>query len=311
MPFAQDDVPANPSPLPALKQPTSICRPISTPEYYHACIGTSRFTLERPREVVCVLRGSGWIEPQRWHQVIDRVVALHPAVCLRLAGKRFAPTLRSDGLLPRLRVLKRCEWDASSYNEADFLWQEPLPLKTGPTVELIVARQKGDSSIVILRGLHAVIDASGTLLLFKELFRALRGEPLQGSNVTYSDTDLCRWLGGATEMQRHFKTMWLTGDCQVGETGDELRRISLPSSISNLLPRMAAAFAGFAHRYDDKPASIAVPVDLRRHVPGLLSTMNFVNMLLVRMEKGDGPDVFQSRLQELLSQKEEDLGTCV
>ena len=301
----QVDVPTDPSPLPELRQPTSICRPISTPEYYHACVGTCPFTHEHPREVILVLRGVGWIEPERWQQAIDRVVAVHPALRLRLAGKRLKAMLRSDGPPPRLRVLEHCDWEASSYNGADFLQQEPLPLETGPTVELIIARQSGDRSMLVLRGHHTIIDGSGALLLLKELFRTLRGEPLLGSNATFSDTDLCRWLGKPTQMQWPFRTMWLTGDCQKGEKGEELRRISLPSSTFNLMPRIAAAFAGFAHRYSDKPASLAIPVDLRRHVPGLLSTMNYVNMIRVRMEKGDGPDVFKARLQSLLSQNED------
>ncbi len=291
--------------LPAFKQPTFICRPVSTPEYYHACVGASRFTLEQPRDVVCVLRGKGQIEPRILKDAIKKVAELHPAICLRMTGRCFWAKLKSDGPPPRLRVLDQCDWDSSSYIGADFIWHEPLPLDTGPTIELIVAPQSGDRSIFVLRGRHTVIDGTGTLLLLKELFRYLRNEPLKGSNVTYSDTDLCRRLGGRMVMQRHYKTVWLTGDYQEGEPGDELRRISLPSSVANLLPKTAAAFASFAHRYSDLPAYIGVPVDLRRHVPGLLSTMNFVNMLLVRINKGEGPEIFQSRLQELLSKKEE------
>jgi hypothetical protein len=219
-----------------------------------------------------------------------------------MIGKRRAARLQSDGLPPRLRVLDHCDWNASSYNGASFIWSEPLPLETGPTIEIIVARQGYDRSLIIFRGLHAVVDGSGALLLLRELFRALRGEALEGSNITFSDIDLQRSLGSQKVMQKHFKTMWLTGDHQEGDMGDELRRISLPASKSNLLGHVAAAFAGFAHRYSDKPALMAIPVDLRRHLPGLRSSMHFANMLLVRMEKGDGPEIFRRRLQEMLAQ---------
>jgi hypothetical protein len=275
------------------------------PEYYHASVGSSRYTLERPREGIFVLRGQSSLTAQQWRQALDRVAAANPGTHLRMIGRRRRSCWQSDGRPPRLRMLERCDWDARSERGADFIWATPLPLRTGPTIELIVAPQGGETSLIILRALHAVADGSGMIHFLYELFRALRGEPLLGSNAGFSDVDLMLSVDATNSMSRHIKTTWLTGKPAGDEIGDEFRRIDLGSPKKNLLPRAAAAMAEFAHQYSDLPALIAIPVDLRRHLPGLRSTMNFANMLLVPLEKGEGVDAFRSRLQEMLAQRME------
>ncbi len=291
--------------LPPLSPLTSISRPLSAPEYYHASVGTSRHTLEPPRQVIFVLRGEGSLSAQQWQSALDQVVAVNPGARLRMIGKRSRARWQSDGEPPRLRVLERCDWDTLSERGAEFIEATPLPLETGPTVELIVAPGNGGTSLVILRALHAVVDGSGMLHFLREMFRALRGEPLLGSNASFSDVDLMLSAGITHSTSRHIKTMWLTGAPEGDEMGDEFRRIHLGPPRKDLLAKVATAMAEFAHQYSELPALIAIPVDLRRHCPGLLSTTNFANMLLVRLEKGEGTQVFKHRLQEMLEQRKD------
>jgi NRPS condensation-like uncharacterized protein len=61
--------------------------------------------------------------------------------------------------------------------------------------------------------------------------------------------------------------------------------------------------AEFTHRHTELPALIGVPVDLRRHLPGLCSTANYATMLLVRLDKGEGGEPFRQRLKDMLEQK--------
>jgi hypothetical protein len=280
----------------------AISRPLSLPEYYHASVGASPKTLERPREGIFVLCGEGRLPIERWQAALDLAAAANPGARLRMVGARHRACWRSDGQPPRLRALEHCGWDIQSQAGADFIWSTPLPLATGPTIELIVAPLQEGRTLLILRALHAVVDGAGMLHFLRELFRALRGEPLLGSNAHFSDVELMCSLDVHHSTSRHVKTMWLTGTPQGDERGDEFRRITLGAGGKNLLPRVAAAMAEFAHRHDEeRPAVIAVPVDLRRHVPGILATTNFANMLLVPLHKGEGAEVFRERLHAMLA----------
>jgi hypothetical protein len=280
-----------------------ISRPLSVMEHYHAAIGTHPRTLERQREVTLVLEGDNQLQPAQWQKAIQQVAAANPGSCLRLRGCYPSVHLCSDGPPPQLRVIEGCDWDGRSSQGAEFLHAPALSLENGPTVELILARRAIGDTLLVLRTPHAIMDACGAFHFLQELFRALRGEPLLGSNAGFSDVDLMLSTGARYSTSRHIPTTWLTGTPEGDELGDDWRRIELGVWKQSPLAPMAEAFAEFAHRYSDLPALIAVPVNLRRHSSGLLATTNFSNILFVRLERGDGADVFRSRLDAMLAQR--------
>ncbi|MBV8062985.1 MAG: hypothetical protein JOY51_05275, partial [Nevskia sp.] len=284
---------------------SAISRRLSTPEYYHAAIGASRHTLDGPRYTAYFVKADSTLTAQQWQAALDRVAAVHPGTRLRLSGHLWWARWRSDGAPPRLRIIEDCAWDTRSSDGAEFVNATPLDLRGGPSMELVVARLRDGSTLLVLRAHHAVADGMGAVHLLHELFRALRGEPLQGANCAFSDVDLMLDVGATHSTSRHIKTGWLTGDPAGAEMGDEWRRISLGAPGKNLLGRVAAAMAEFAHRRSELPALFAVPVNLRRHRPGLLATTNFSNMLFVKLERGEGAEQFTQRLKEMLAQRME------
>ena len=279
---------------------TSLARPLSVPEYYHACIGSSRHTLERPREVVCVLRGTGHPDPRAWQRALDIAAAANPGARLRLVGARRDAAWRSDGAPPRLRWLEGNTWDAGSDEGADFIAATALPLRGGPTVELIVAPQAEGRSLLVLRALHAVMDGAGALHFLREIFRALRGESLLGSNAAFSDVELMRSLGPAEKGARRPRTCWLTGEPQGDEKGDAWRRFDIGPAQPHVLARAALAMADFARQHSDRAVRIAVPMDLRLFASSLRSTGNFSSMVFVHPRPEDAVDDFRGALQALL-----------
>ncbi len=292
-------------PLPALAPQTEICRPLSLIEYYHASIGTSRHTIEPPREAVIVAEGCGGLAAVRWQRALDQVAQVNPGLRLRLCGRGLGARWRSDGAPPRLRLVPACTWDGRSPQGADFIRALPLDLTTGPNVELIVA-QAPARTFVILRTLHAVMDGRGALHALQELFRALRGEALLGTNASFSDVDLMRSLGVEKTASRRIATVALTGAPAGTDQGDTWRRVRLPGGgHRNVLSRVAAAVANFAHQHSRAPAVIAVPVDLRRHLPGLHSSLNFTSMVRVPLCPGEGADDFRRKLAHLLDRRME------
>jgi hypothetical protein len=294
-------VPSEGGALPPLAPVSAISRPLSAIEYYHYSIGTHPRTLEPPRDVVFVLEGHNELPPSQWQRALDIAAAANPGTRLRLHGHRRGARWKSDAPAPRLRVVEDCAWDGFSGQGSEFICAPPLALRDGPVVELIVAYRRSGGAFVILRSHHAVMDGSGGLHFLKEIFRALRGEALIGSNAAYSDADLLTHLGVTKSESKHIDTGWLTGPPRGDAMGDDWRRIALGRPRSNLLGHVAAAMAAFAHRDTALPALIAIPVDLRRHVPGLVTTTNFSSMLLVRLDRGDGAERFRERLQDMLA----------
>lgn len=305
--------------LPTLAPQREICRPLSLIEYYHASIGTSRHTIEPPREAVIVAEGDGGLPVERWRHALDQVAQTNPGLRLRLCGRGIGARWRSDGAPPRLRLVPDCAWDGRSPLGADFIRALPLDLAAGPSVELIIASTPAHAlmplpegafrpqrTFVILRTLHAVMDGRGALHALQELFRALRGEALLGTNAGFSDVDLMRSLGVGKTASQRLATVALTGAPEGTEQGDVWRRVRLPGSgHRNVLPRVAVAVANFAHRHSRAPAVIAVPVDLRRHLPGLHSTLNFTSMVRVALCPGEGTDDFRRKLAQLLDHRME------
>ncbi len=293
--------------LPALQPVMEISRPVSTPEYYHASVGASPKTLESSRNVIFVLAGEadGALQPDDWQRAIDQITRVNPGLRLRWNGSLGFSRWTSDGLAPRLRIIDHCDWDLSSSEGAEFITETPLSLREGPTVEFIIANQGNGRALVVLRTLHAIIDGMGGFHILYELFRAMRGEALLGSNASFSDVDLMRAIDAPRSPAMHKPTCWLTGDPQGDTLGDDWWRIRLGPARKQLLAHLAVSMAEYAHQRSDLPAMVAIPVDLRRHAPGLISTTNFSSMVLVRLEKGDGIAVFKERLQALLDAKRE------
>lgn len=282
-------------------------RPLSTPEYYHACIGTSAHTLDGPREVIVVLEGetAGAVPGDAaWADALAIAAARHPGARLRLAGDGLRARWRSDGAPPRLRLVPGCTWDGMSEQGAEFIGATPLSMRDGPGLELVVARG-ATGTRVILRVLHAFMDGIGALHFLADFFRALRGEPLLGSNVAFSDTDLMRRIGGTRPARGGVRPALLTGGARGDAHGDSWRRLCIEGRQPALLARIAVASAQFAGRHDHAPARIAVPVNLRRHLPGMLCTTNATGMLHVDLRAGDTVDDFRARLDALLATRAE------
>lgn len=291
--------------LPPLRQQSEIARPLSMPEYYHACVGSHPRTLEVTREVRIIFRGEGRVSAGRWQAALDQVTSLNPGLRLRLQGNALGARWVTDGQPTRLRVIEDCSWNAESSDGSSFIDETSLSLRGGYASELLVMHQCDNRMLLMLRAHHAVMDGLGGMHFFRELFRALRGEPLLGTNASYSDVDVMQSVGAVRSTSRHIPVVAMTGQPQGMARGDEWRRIHVGPPQKNLLGRVVEVMLEFAARHSDQAMLVAVPVDLRRHVPGLHSTANFTNMLLVRMEKGEGAEDFKRKLHDMLDQKME------
>jgi hypothetical protein len=286
----------------ALAPRSHIARPLSFFEYGHAAAGASGKTLEPPRIITMVLEGESTLTSGQWQEALRRVVEANHGIPLRIQGSRQRARWTREGALPpQLRVIENCRWDGLSHRSMEAIEQTPLPLQTGPATELIVAA--GNITRLILRTRHALMDGMGVLHFFQELFRALRGEPLVGSNAAFSDVDLMRAVTSASWKGGGESPIPLTGGAQGASYGDVWQRLTLPARPQkNLMGRVAEVAARYAWSFGPGPVRIAVSVNLRRHLPSLKSTMNFSGVLHVEMLPGETADDFRHKLREALEQ---------
>lgn len=291
------------SPL-TLAPQTQVQRPISLPEYYHAACGASKYTLENPRICTMVIKGSGNLSPQRLEQAVYEAAQANPGARMRLDGKRHRARWTTDNAAhPHFRVVERCEWDGLSNAGMEFAEETALPLETGPIAEVIFAR--GKNSFIIFRVRHAVMDGMGMLHFLSEIFRALRNEPLVGSNAAFSDVELMRSITSTPwQNSKQSSTLSLAGKAQGDEIGDAWRCVRLPLSKQKNLSAFIAEFsARYARSFGEGGVRIAVPMDLRRHLRGLVSTMNFTGILHIDLDAQEGADQFFKKLKKAVKEK--------
>jgi hypothetical protein len=284
--------------LPPLVRQTSIDRPLSVPEYYHASTGASPRSLDGAREVVIFLDGQGDIDPEKMQVALRQAAALNPGARLRMHGDGLGCRWSSDGMPTRFRLMDDLAWDGQTEAGAEFITALPLSLREGPSSELILARRQQGGILLTFRVLHAVMDGMGVLHFLHEVFRALRGEPLLGTNAVFSDTDIMRSRGGQFGPRHHTPAPVAT--VKGGDTGYAWRRLSLTGPRHALLARTALTIAEYARCSSDAPALIAVPVDLRRHVPGIHTTNNCTSMLHIEVGAQDVAETFRSKLRDRL-----------
>lgn len=286
----------------ALAPKTNISRRLSVFEYGHASAGTNAKTLDPPRIITMVLEGTSGVTPAQWRDALSRVVDANRGVCLRIQGFRQRARWTSVGARPPLlRIIRDCPWDGTSQCGIEAIEQTRLHLQTGPAAELMIAT--GTVTRLILRARHALMDGMGALHFFQELFRALRGAPLLGTNASFSDVDLMRaitsegWRGGGHD------PIPLTGGAQGAAHGDVWQRLTLPAGRQeNLMARVAEVSARYAWSFKPGLVRVAVPVNLRRHLPNLHSTMNFSGLLHVELTPGETAEDFRRKLRDGLAQ---------
>lgn len=279
-------------------------RKLSYFEYIHACVGRAKDSLERPRENTLVLEGDGMIDPVAFAAAVDKAVAVNPAATLKLVGKRRAASWVQEGSKPGIRVIKNSEWLGTSKQGSEFIYATALSLEAGITCEFILV--EGVKNFIIFRNHHATMDGIGTMHFLADVFNALNGKPLVGTNTTIKDTDLMQSVKSTQhKVDISKKLARPTGPAQGTEKGDRWCRFSLEGPQLFLLPRLAMAFAEFAKNYSNDHILISVPVNMRRHRAGMNSTMNYTCVSYVYIEEGDDSSKFQKKLHKQLKNNSE------
>ena len=215
-----------------------------------------------------VLEGCGNVDPARLQAAVDRAASFNTGMRVRLHGALGFTRWIDSERAPQVRALPLSDWDGTSECGADFL-NEPLdPVGGGPVADVLLVPCRDGLSRLVFRTVHAAIDGRGCMHWMHEVSRALRGEPLAGSNSRLRDVDIHRQHRrrlGASPPMLSTPCLPVLRPSQGGR--DPLRyiwrRVNLNRPISHLLPKAAQFLAQWARRERSGEVAFTVPVDYR------------------------------------------------
>ncbi|WP_329095970.1 non-ribosomal peptide synthetase [Streptomyces sp. NBC_01439] len=242
-----------------------------------------------------VVEGDGVPDPRAFQAAVTRAAESCPGSRLVRTGATWS----AGGSPPQVRYdVPRAGAYADSAPGTVALPAGPSRRTEPPGCEVLVVpgtdgkRADGKSAdakattTIVFSASHAVMDGHGALTWVREVFRALRGEPARPAPDTDTDIGLLRRLGStgprptpgpprrsplgpADGAGRPLRTLWL--------------RRTLPGRRPALTARLAQALADAAG-FDTR---VMVPVDLRRHRPGIAATGNLSLPLFLDLRPGE------------------------
>ena len=260
------------------------------------------------------------------NQVVEAVAGLLPSVpmlgsCLRGVGpwarwsaERGAQTLRDSFSLDTAEGLV-LEVDGGGWTGASGVGAPWLRAALGegrrPPVSLVIVRGEG-RDYLILRTRHAASDGRGTLELAARVFAALRKEDTTALPMgPLTDFELASRLGRSAEAapeadqpfvlaspsepDPRFGAQEPGGEAAVQEPVVWARATATTTSGSPLRALIASLSAG-----SDRALRFDIPVDMRRHVPGLQSSANLTGLIRLEVAPGETTEAAMDRLGKLL-----------
>ncbi len=253
--------------------------------------------------------GSGTIDIDELRKSVAIAAQSNPGMRVRLKSFLGFAKWVDSGVPPEVVEVDAPQWDFNSEQGAEFLQEAFTPLAGGPIANVILVHGK-DKTGVIFRGLHAAVDGRAIMHWGAEIFRALRGEPLLGSESTLVDfevaegfRDKCGLDAAKTQnkdappapaympvvppsssSEKELRYMW--------------RTVIIPKRITTILPRAAVYLASYARRQGDGVVGFTVPVDYRGLRVEANSTGNLTGYLRIHVSPDDTPKTIMQQLNQ-------------
>jgi len=255
-----------------------------------------------------ILEGQGRVDPGRrgWDGVMRELAQAQPACRARLRGRLFRSRWVADGALPRVREVAGDSWNGRGPEGADFL-QDPMSPRTGPACELVIVT--GSPTRMVLRTQHTSMDGRAMVLMAQGLFAILRGEtPPTAELGTLNDQELARSLDVPAEKMAGRTCVSPTGPARDFSMEMTWGCRHFEGKFNRLLGRLALAVKAAAPEVEGD-VRIDVPVDMRRHRPGLSSSANLTGMIRLSardLPQGEDPvDAVAQLVRAKLAENEE------
>jgi hypothetical protein len=255
-----------------------------------------------PCSIQMIFEGKGTFHVEHWCKAVAAASDANPGSRLILKGHLAASRWVDSGATPPVRVIDGSGWDGMSSEGAEILHGGFSPSR-GPMAEVVLVL--GDPLRVAIRAHHAVMDGRGCLTWAKNIFRALRGEPVLASDDTMTENDLLNLTESkpVASLGRRFTAP--TGPARGSETGISWRRAKIANHYSWLLPRTIMLTAQEAWRHNTGTVRVSIPIDMRSRRPGLRSTGNLTNAIFINVTPSDTPSSIAYEILRRLKSKQD------
>jgi amino acid adenylation domain-containing protein len=271
-------------------------RPVSPNEWLY--LGGMR--VAPPFAVQVMVEGRGRIDRGELAHAVGVASAASPGARLVRRGRTWV----DSGRTPPVHEVEAAALDPRAPAGAALL--RPLDADAGPTCEVVLV--DGESSTLVFRAFHGVMDGRGALAWITDVFRALRGEVPVGAASAATDYGLAAELGNVGRRPR-LALAWRPplDDSGASTAPGEFffRRRGIDGNHPGLVAKIAAALAGGAGH---ERSRFMVPVDLRRHDPGLASTGNLSLPIFLDARPGEAWQDLHERLLRAMAERREVTG---
>jgi amino acid adenylation domain-containing protein len=236
-------------------------------------------------EVQLCIEGDGVIAPEALAAAVAAASAACPGMRLARRGRQWADT----GQAPPVHVADAADFDRERLDSP--LVRAPLHTQRRSSCEVVLIQ--GAPTTVIFRAHPGVTDGRGVMLWQREVFRALRGEALEGatSRLTCDEVraEIAARLGidPAAEAPAQETPAWrsVLGKLPSGPRRSMWRR----RTIDGIHPGVAAKIARLVTAYGDEGGEglVGIPVDLRTYLPGLRTTAGVTGHVNIHVRQDD------------------------
>ncbi|MBP7738160.1 MAG: hypothetical protein KA369_19450 [Spirochaetes bacterium] len=227
--------------------------------------------------------GSGVLDLPLWRSAVEKAAESNPGCRLRLEGFLNGARWIDSGEPPLVREIDGRGWSGMDSDNAGFLRSPLSPWRgAGHACEILLI--KGDPLRVVFRTHHAVMDGRGTQTLAEDVFRALRGDPLVGSECSVVEQELARSFQDRDRSASPPRYIAPTGTADGNERDTRWRRVRVRGAYRRIVAQVAMLIAREARAHGAGPVRIGIPVDLRPRQSGLRSTSNLTNFIYVDVD---------------------------
>jgi hypothetical protein len=250
-----------------------------------------------------IVEGIGTVDAAVLQAAVDRAAAANPAIRVRLRGFLGFCRWVDCGIAPRVRPMPPADWDGNSERGAPFLLERLEPMRGGPVADILLVPCSDGKTRLVFRTLHAAIDGRGFLHWVQEVFRALRGEPLLGSDSTLIDLDIQdQYREQLPEEPKAAPVSCLPVLQPAHKAGEALqfiwRRIIVNNNVSQLLPKTAVFLAAWARRNAKGEVGFTIPVDYRGLRTQEMGLGNLTGYLRLNVPEGATPRNLMQQLTQ-------------
>lgn len=252
-----------------------------------------------------IIEGVGTVDRDALQRAVDCAADANRAIRVRLRGcLRFMRWVDS-GIAPVVRLLPLSDWDGSSERSAPFLLEKLQPLKGGAVADVLIVPCRDGKTRLVFRTVHAAIDGRGFMHWLAEVFRALRGEALLGSDSRLTEPEVKAQHADKVVAEPKAPPVAFIPVIAPSENGrDPLayvwRRLLLDARLPQLLPGTAVFLAEWARRHQSGEVAFTIPIDYRGLRTDEMGLGNLTGYLQLSVEEGASPRSVMRQLNQKL-----------